>query len=184
MSRISLDRMNVTRVANDRVGRSYRPIEKPDLLRLLQLAREDREDFFSRYPDWAAFYADRVLCSSLCQGAALHYVRGNVGINDFDVYTFYAVHPERPWYAKRLRAVDFGNAKFGRSQVSPRGFTGRRLDLMARALNVTPTTDPVAALRRYLAAGESRTARELAGKAVVLLEPIERLGTIVWPCDD
>jgi hypothetical protein len=36
-------------------------------------------------------------------------------------------------------------------------------------------------LRAYLEAGRTRTARELAARAVVLLRPAHLLGTIVWP---
>lgn len=167
--------------AKDPTLRSYESIEHADLLRLLQLARADREAYFARYPDWGRLYADRVVCTALCQGAALHYVKGKVGINDFDVYTFYAAHPERRWYAKRLQPVDFGDPKFGRSQVTKPHFLGRRVDLMGRELPIPPGTDPVRALHEYLSSGRTDTARELAQKAVVLLEPTSMMGTVVWP---
>jgi hypothetical protein len=69
--------------------RSYLSIARADLGRLLALAQQDRRQFFARNPGWAPYYADRILGTALCQGAAWHYVRGGVGINDFDVYTFY-----------------------------------------------------------------------------------------------
>jgi hypothetical protein len=74
-------------------GRSYLPVEQADLQRLLELATTDMAQFFSHYPNWAKYYADRVLGVALCQGAALHHCFGEVGINDFDVYTFFAAHP-------------------------------------------------------------------------------------------
>jgi hypothetical protein len=159
--------------------RSFATITLRDLERLLELARRDRDEFFATHRDWAEIYADRVLGTALCQGAALHYLRGDVGINDFDVYTFYASHPDRPWYAKRIKSVDFGDPKFGRSEVCRAKFIGRRVDLMARGLNVPPGTDMTEALVPYLDAPKTDTARELAQKAVVLLEP--RLGTTIWP---
>src|SRR3954470_21519836 len=107
-----------------------------DLQRLFELAKQDREEFFARKPEWARYYADRILGTALCQGAAWHYVRGDIGINDFDVYTFYAANPERTWYAKRIARLDFGSPKFGLSEVSGRGYVGRRVDLLGRALNV------------------------------------------------
>src|SRR5580704_10379926 len=125
-------------------------IERSDLLRLVTLARNDRQVFFTEHPDWARYYADRLLGTALCQGAALHYLRPSVGINDFDVYTFYAAHPERAWYAKRLRSVDFGDPKFGRSEVANKSFIGRRVDLMARSLNVPIGADLGAAVRSWL----------------------------------
>src|SRR5258707_15336273 len=96
--------------------RSYAAIERVDLVRLAELAKRDRETFFAKRPDWAQFYADRVLGTALCQGAAWHYIRSDVGINDFDVYTFYSANPLRRWYAKRIQSVDFGDPKFGRSE--------------------------------------------------------------------
>jgi hypothetical protein len=158
--------------------RSFARITFRDLERLLELARRDRDEFFAAHRDWA-IYADRVLGTALCQGAAWHYLRSDIGINDFDVYTFYASHPDRPWYAKRRKSVDFGDPKFGRSEDSRTEFIGRRVDLMARELKVLPGTDVAEALVAYLSAPRTRGATELAKKAVVLLEP--RLGEVVWP---
>ncbi len=81
-------------------GRSFRRITDRDLTRLAEFATDQRADFFRRRPDWAKLYSRRVL------------LRGEVGINDFDVYTFYAQHPKRPWYAKSLSIRDFGDPKF------------------------------------------------------------------------
>jgi hypothetical protein len=159
--------------------RCYALITAGDLERLLDLAKQDRQQFFARNPGWAQYYADRILGTALCQGAACHYLRGDVGINDFDVYTFYAAHPARPWYAKRLASVDFGDRKFGCSELSRPGFVGRRVDLMGRALDVPPGTDLGGALKTYLGSARTDTARELSKKAVVLLEP--RIGEVVWP---
>ncbi|MCI0718331.1 MAG: hypothetical protein L0338_05075 [Acidobacteria bacterium] len=160
---------------------SFRPICRDDLHRLLDLAKRDRDAFFAEHIEWARLYADRLLGTALCQGAALHYVRPDVGINDFDVYTFYAAHPDRHWYARRIKSVDFGDPKFGQSQITKEGFKGRRVDLMGRELNVLPGVDMALAIHDYLSAGRTVTARELRQKVVVLLEPIDRLGTVVWP---
>lgn len=157
--------------------RSFATIMPPDLERLSDLARRDRDEFFATHRDWAELYADRVLGTALCQGAALHMLRDDTGINDFDVYTFYASHPDRPWYAKRIKRADFGDPKFGKSEVAPARFIGRRVDLMGRALNVQPGTDIANAVVAYLKAGRTRTARALARKAVVLIEP--RLGDVI-----
>jgi hypothetical protein len=140
---------SVMKDSNPRL-RCFAPITPRDLERLLELARSDRDEFFASRPDWARLYSDRALGTALCQGAALHYIQGDVGINDFDVYTFYASHPDRPWYAKRIRSVDFGDPKFGCSEVSRPGFKGRRVDLMARGLNVPPGTNVAEALIAYL----------------------------------
>lgn len=159
--------------------RSYLPITRVDLERLLALAQEDRRQFFARNPGWTPYYSNRILGTALCQGAAWHYVRGDVGINDFDVYTFYAANPGRTWYAKRIARLDFGNPKFGHSEISGRGYIGRRVDLLGRALNVQVGADLADALKDYLKSAKTATSRELRKKAVVLLEP--RMGEIVWP---
>jgi hypothetical protein len=160
-------------------GRSFHRIAREDLERLAQIAAEDLSDFFSRHPDWAAQYQDRVLATALCQGAALHYLRGEAGINDFDVYTFFAQHPARSWYAKRNKTADFGEPKFGTSVDQPH-FVGRRVDLLGRSLDVRTGSEPAEAIRDWLRSGKG-SAAHLARKAVVLLSPAERMGEVVWP---
>lgn len=82
-------------------GRSYKKITLRDLKSLDEIARKDRVDFFKRQPKYKV-YANRVICTALCQGAAMHYINGSTGINDFDVYTFYKKHPSVTWYPKRI----------------------------------------------------------------------------------
>lgn len=161
-------------------GRSFRKILDIDLRRLADIAALDRADFFRRYPTWDSLYGKRFLCSAFCQGAARHYVEGRGGINDFDVYSFYAENPSRCWYAKRRCPCDFGSPKFGRSEDRP-DFIGRRVDLMGRGIAANPGDDPEEALRRYLREACTCTARLLAGRPVVLLEPASLRGNVVWP---
>jgi len=161
-------------------GRSYRRIETEDLAKLAEIDIQDREDFFQRHRDWAEAYANRVLGVALCQGAARYYVDGTVGINDFDIYTFYWKNPRKRWYAKRLKAYDFGDPKFGQSPDRP-DYVGRRVDCMARAIQADEDEDMITAVQRYLREGASETARLLAQKAVVLLNP--DCGTVVWPME-
>lgn len=157
--------------------RSFLPMEDADLRRVLEIARRDREHFFATHPGWARLYAGRLLCTALCQGAASHYVGGQRGINDFDVYSFYRRHPDKHWYARRLTFYDFGHPKFGRSADKP-DFIGRRVDCLGRSIEAAAGEDPAAAVRRYLREGRTQTARLLAAQAVVLLEP--GLGTVIW----
>lgn len=164
-------------------SRSFAPITQADLHRLRLLAAADRADFFARHPDWAACYADRVLLVALCQGAALHYLHGKVGVHDFDVYTFYAAHPDRRWPARRRARYDFGDSAFGSAPDQP-NYIGRRVDMMGRSLPVAPDVDPVAAVQTYLRSGQTATARFLAQKAVVALEPVAWIGRVVWPSGD
>jgi hypothetical protein len=160
-------------------GRSYKPIRRSDLELLAGLASADRQQFFKRRKDWARFYRGRVLAVALCQGAASHFVDHKTGINDFDIYTFYAEHPKRRWYAKRMKHVDFGEPRFGQSIDRPT-MVGRRVDLMGRTLPVTPKSDPGLAICRWLQRQETKTARLLAQKAVVLIRPRARCGEVLW----
>lgn len=160
-------------------GRSFERITRDDLHRLGALASEDRDDFFTRLRDWAELYEDRVLCTALCQGAALHYVDGTTGVNDFDVYSFFVQHPKRPWFAKRRRVRDFGDPKFGRSVDKP-NFIGRRVDLMGRGIPSAGSANPIWSVVNFLSVGSTETARQLASKAVVIVEPHEYCGQVAW----
>ena len=122
-----------------------------------------------------------VSCVALCQGAALHYVDGRNGVKDLDVYTFYAEHPTGPFPSRWLTNADLGPSRFGRYPADPERFRGRRVDLLGRSFDVSPDVDPVAVVRGYLSAGRTETARQLAKKAVVLLEPEKLRGKIIWP---
>lgn len=161
-------------------GRSYEAIGLDDLALLASVARQDREARFERRPRWQP-YADRVLCVALCQGAALHFLDGPNGVKDFDVYTFYSEHPVGPFPPRWRTEVDLGPSKFGRYPGDPASFRGRRVDLIGRSLDVSPDTDPVEAIRGYLGAGRTETARQLATKAVVILEPEQLRGQVAWP---
>ena len=165
-----------------RSGRSFEHITIDDLARLAKLAKDDRASFFAKHPNWGRLYARRVLCTALCQGAATHYVYGEVGINDFDVYTFYSAHPKRSWPSRRIKHTDFGDPKFGRS-VEKSTPIGRRVDLMARSIPARQDENPASAVRRYLRSGKTATARHLARNAVVLIEPVQFVGLIVWPVE-
>ena len=163
-----------------RLDRSYERITRGDLVRLAEIARLDREDLFARKPRYRAL-GEHLICAALCQGAALHFVDGKNGVKDFDVWTFYAAHPDDPDYPWwRRRAVDFGDPKFGPSPDKP-DFAGRHVDLLGRSLEKAEGAEPAVILRKYLSEGRTETARRLAEKAVVLLEPVDRLGTVIWP---
>lgn len=161
--------------------RSYARITRPDLRRLARLAAEDREDFFERHPEWALLYRRRIVGTALCGEAALHYLNGITGVEAFHVCTFYAEHPEAPYPFQRVSTTDFGTAKFGRAADGPDSYAGRRVTLHGRSIDARPGVDPIESLQRYLRAGATSTARELARKAVVMLEPEEFAGVEVWP---
>ncbi len=161
--------------------RSYLRITRADLARLASLAAADLDDLWRRNAALRRSYGRRgPFAIALCQGAALHYVKGDTGIKDFDVWSFFAEH-KRPFPFRRRKSVDFEDPKFGQTPDAPRDFTGRRVDLFGRSLHNVDRKDPVGTLRRYLVEGATESAQRLALKAVVLISPRHLLGTIVWP---
>jgi hypothetical protein len=161
--------------------RSYARVTRTDLRRLKRLADEDREDFFGRHPEWALLYRRRMLGIGLCGSSALHYLNGITGLREFEVWSFYAEHSEAAFPFQRVTHADFGESKFARAQDAPASYTGRRVALHARSVDARPGDDPLEAVQRYLRVGATPTARQLAAKAVVMLDPEELLGVEAWP---
>lgn len=162
------------------MSRSYEPLTKADLKRLGQIAANDRADLFKRKPETGRLNSDRLFAVALCQGGALHYLDGKNGIKDLDVWSFFEPNPKRQFPYRRRAQLDFGDPKFGQSEDTP-SYVGRRVDHIGRTIPDTDYTDPVAVLRRYLRTGATESARRLAEKAVILIEPAHLFGTVVWP---
>jgi hypothetical protein len=162
-------------------ARSLARIDIQDLLRLAGLAAEAEAGLFARRPRGAGRYAGRLICRALCQGAALHYLDGRTGVKDFDVWSFYAAHGGGPFPYRWRGTADFGPSKFGRYPGDLPSFTGRRVDMLGRSLNVPSDAEPVTVLRGYLSAARTDSASELAAKAVVLISPERLIGKVAWP---
>jgi hypothetical protein len=162
------------------MNRSLARITKSDLQRLGRLALADQRAFFARKRETGRLYARRLFAIALCQGAALHFLDRENGVKDFDVWCFYTANPERPFPPRRRSKMDFGNPKFGVTSDSP-DFVGRRVDVMGRSVPGAKPSNPIESLRSYLSSGSTMSARHLAAKAVVLIEPAFLRGTIVWP---
>lgn len=162
--------------------KSYARITRTDLKRLLAIARLERDDFFARHKEYAILYRKRVLCTALCGAAALHYMNGQSGFESFEVWTFYAQHPEASfphWHEERY---DYGTSrKFGRLAGAPDTFKGRPVVLAGRSIEASPVDDPLEAVQYYLRRGATPVARRLAERAVVLLEPEYLNGYVAWP---
>lgn len=165
---------------SQQADRCYLPITKDELTRLAIISEQDREDFFTRISRWERLYRNRILCVTLCQGAALHYLDGKNGIKDWDVWTFYREHPEAPFPYRRIGHAAFGDPRFGRS-LGRSQYLGRCVDLIGRSIYANKDEDPVTAVRRYLKEGRTKSARLLAEKAVILIDPAPRRGEIIWP---
>ena len=159
------------------IERSLEAIDDEDLAKLAAVAVKDRVAFRFQCPR----YNDaKVLCVALCQGAALHYISGDNGVNDFDLWTFYERTDGMPDFPpRRSTHYDFGESKFGRHPVD-QGYLGRRIDVFGRSIG-GPAGGPVELLREYLSSGRTKSARCLAKEAVVLLEPAHLRGAVVWP---
>jgi hypothetical protein len=151
--------------------RSHEPVTRPVLDRLAEMAREDLAERVARRPRWDP-YRERIICVALCQGAAQHFVDGENGVKDLDVWTFFSEDEETgpfPWRWRRERLFD----------RPP--FEGHFADFIGRSLDEPPGADPVSAVRRYLGVGRTPSAKKLAQKAVVLLDPPPLRGTVAWP---
>ncbi|MDQ6850577.1 MAG: hypothetical protein M3070_11580 [Actinomycetota bacterium] len=162
-------------------GRSLTRIDRNDLLHLANLAADVEARLFARHPQGAGRYAGRLLCRALCQGAALHYLDARTGVKDFDVWSFYAARSDGPFPYRWRGTADYGPSKFGRYREDPPSFTGRRVDLLGRSLDVLLDAEPAAVLRDYLSAARTSSAKALAEKAVVLINPERLAGKVAWP---
>ena len=165
------------------MDRSLARIDVADLLRLAALAADAEAELFERNPHGSGRYAGRLLGRALCQGAAVHYVNGKNGVKDFDVWSFYAQHDDWPFPARWRGTRDFGPSKFGRYPGDPPRYSGRRVDLLGRSLPAAPGADPADAIRRLSRRRADYLGQGLAAKAVVLIDPMGRVGEIVWPTD-
>ena len=126
-------------------ARSYGHLLPEDLRRLSEIARQDREGLFHKYPRYRPLQ-NEIIAVALCQGAALHYVNGSNGIKDFDMWTFYAKRPTLTQYPpRRLTPHDFGDPRFGQSADFPQ-YVGRKVDCLWRSIPVGG--DGLAALGR------------------------------------
>ena len=96
------------------------------------------------------------------------------------MWIFYTESKTRMFPPRRRAKVDLGDSKFGVSPDEPE-FVGRRVDLIGRSVPGARPGDVVGTLRRYLSEGKTQSARLLSLKAMILIEPAEKLGTVVWP---
>jgi hypothetical protein len=111
--------------------------------------------------------------------------RSTTGIKDFDVWSFFSDVPGQRFPADRRNVhVDYGPSRFGTwpgEEPQFRHFKGRRVDLLMRGLPVSQDADPSDAVRAWLAEARTKSARLLATKGAVLIEPTRLRGKIIWP---
>jgi len=180
-------------------SRSQAPIEDDHLERLSVIAAADREKFCLNHPE----YRDLYLATVLAQGAALHFLDGRNGVKDLDVWSFFALPQGVTRFPadKRNVHVDFGASTLGRqpyqlddapnTTVRARWakwatFEGRRVDLLMRGLQCSRRSDPVDVIRGWLITGQAKPGSSpdrLAKKAMIMIDPADRRGQVVWPPD-
>lgn len=165
--------------------RSQERLTKNHLQRLVRIAEDDLQGFFERNPHLKD-YRSRHRLTALCQGAAWRYVDPTApGVKDLDVWTFFPELPQVRLQRRRPKIADFGASPLGRHPDDlKRGYAGRRVDLLLKMIprrRVQPIDD---AVREYLHARRTETARCLAEKAVIGLDPPEYFGVTIWPVNE
>lgn len=180
-----------------RSKRSKVPLNKRHLARLAKIAAADRESFYARRPE----YDGQLIAVVLAQGAALHYLDRSNGVKDLDVWSFFALPIDQGRFPEdqRTKHVDFGASDLGRQRYDLRlaksarhralmarwskEHEGRRVDLMMRGVSCELDVDPAEAIRTWLESGLRKPATSpwyLRQKAVILIDPPERRGEVVW----
>lgn len=153
-------------------SRAYEALTLEHLSKLAGLARADRDSLIQRCPH-LTIYRERVVAVALCQGGALHYVNGHSGVKDLDLWTLYAAHEGVAYPHRRVGRVT-GCEMLGLTRWT------KRVDLLGRSLPITVGIDPAQAWHSYLGRPLTTTARMLMLKPVVLVEPPNRCGEVVW----
>jgi hypothetical protein len=160
------------------VERSYERFTESDLDHLVRVALVTLGEIFERAPV-AGLYRDRLVLLALCQGAARHRLDGQNGIKDIDVWAFFRAGPAKPFPVRSVWNADFGPSHLGRSP-DDKGYTGRRIDIMGRAIDIADGEAPENALQRWLEHGPT-SAWHLAQSPVFGLFPGKVFNRQIWP---
>ena len=146
------------------------------LRRLSIVAHMDREAFFAEHPRWRLAYGDRVEAVVLSVGPRRLVDRGRV--SPLEVWTFFRHHPDAPFPTRRRR-VAVAQEPWSRILQEP-SLVGRPLTLVSVSIEADRFDDPERVVRRYLMAGRTAGARQLANGQVVVLDPALQRGHILW----
>jgi hypothetical protein len=154
----------------------HRSVGRLELEALVPLAVSEEASFFARNPHLVQPYRSRLICASLCQGAALQYLGRGYGVNDFDVHFFYRQNPAKPRLSRTVKRVwttvgNFRNVAvdFVRT-VIPTGLCAE-------------SEAPVELVRKFLLHPPTDNAHHIAQKAVVGLLPLALVAVVIWPLD-
>lgn len=187
--RLARRRAAVRHATSEESERSDAPVTDDDLARLGTIARRRDHDLTTQDPHRAGL----LLLACLAQGAAAHRVTGHGGVEDFDVWLFYADDPTAAPVHPRARATaDLGPSAHGRRPADPARYRGRRVDLLARSITVpraagAPYVRPVdldwparvAAVQTSVVTGPGASTGHLRSAPMVVVWPPEHRGEIV-----
>lgn len=163
------------------IDRSYSEISENNLKELLSGSINRLSEYFiyGAGKKWSVLYnIAEPLCVALCQGAAMHYYDKKNGVKDFDVWFFYPFNQKHLPY-RTIWCWDYKELKFGR-HPDFKGYSGRKVDVIVRSLRKYTLGEPLRTIATFLSEGETKTARELSRKAVVLLSPDKYFGRTIW----
>jgi hypothetical protein len=116
----------------------------------------------------------------LCQGAARHYVHGDHGVHDFDLWGFFQEVRGHPFPYRRRGEYDFGQSKFGRNPVDGDSYKGRRVDVIGRSIRMPKNETAVEAVQSYLRDPATVSASLLAERPVIVVWPRKNCGRVIW----
>lgn len=154
-----------------------------DLARFSDIAMKIFNDLFARRPGTSGLYRDRMQLLALCQDGALHFVDGQNGVKDIDVWGFFGPRADQPFPFRSRWTADFGPSHLFR-HPDEIGYVGRRVDVLGRSIDVLRGETGVEAVRRYLRTQPTSSAWYLARKPVVALWPEHVRGQVIWPSDE
>ena len=163
--------------------RSFEQIKIDDIARLGQIALNDFDDLFVR-SEYSRPYKGKLRLICLCQGAAQHYIHGDRGIHDFDMWGFFKAIANHPFPYRRMGSQDFGASRFGRNPDDGPSFEGRRVDVIGRSISMPIAETPIESVQRYLRERATESALLLSERPVVVAWPDKDLGRVIWnpPC--
>jgi hypothetical protein len=160
--------------------RSFTRITRNDLARLARIALDDFYDLCRRQK-YSRRYADRLRLICLCQGAARHYVHGDHGVHDFDLWGFFEEVRGHPFPYRRRGKHDFGPSRFGRNPDDGNTFKGRPVDVIGRSIRMPKNEKrPIEAVQSYLRNAATVSASLLAERPVIVVWPRKNRGKVIW----
>jgi hypothetical protein len=153
------------------------------------LATTAPAELFARHPQGVGRYAGRLVCRALCQGLpSTIWTERMASRTYFDVWVFLHRARRRAIPVSVAGTADYGRSKFGRYPDDPPSFTGRRVDLLRRSLDVPLDAEPAKVSRDYLSVARTRSSNELAAKRsssfIPNSSPVRSFGLRPVPRDD